>query len=108
MNRLYIPDSLSLDNVSCVYLESDDSIIIQYNDNSYYKITYNNLLSDYVVEQVSYSNFDVSCYNLDLTHDTFYRKDISVIFVVVFIFTIICLYLPFRVFSRAFGRWLKL
>ena len=108
MSKLYVPNDVSLDNVSCIFLENNDSIIIRYSDNTYYKVTYNNLLSDYNVSQTYFDNFDVSCSNIELTHDYFYRKDIDSIIILFFILSIICLYFPYRIFSRLFGRWLKL
>lgn len=43
-----------------------------------------------------------------MTNDVYYRNDFSSILVMTFILLIICFYFPYKMFSRMFGRWLKL
>lgn len=40
--------------------------------------------------------------------DEWFRPDIWQSLLCFFIIAIVCLYLPFKIFSRIFGRWLKL
>lgn len=47
------------------------------------------------------------CNTSNLTTNVFYRNDIDQILVIFFIISIVCFYFPFRIISRAFGRWFK-
>lgn len=42
-----------------------------------------------------------------LTNNNFYHPKIDSILVIFFIITLVCIYFPYKIFSRAFGRWLK-
>lgn len=44
----------------------------------------------------------------ELTNDFYYRNDLPDILISFMILAIICIWLPYKIFSRAFGRWLKL
>lgn len=43
-----------------------------------------------------------------ITQDFWYRNDIKDIVIVFFILSIICIWFPVKLFSRIFGRWLKI
>ena len=43
-----------------------------------------------------------------ITNDFYYRNDLSDILVCFFIISLVCVYFPYKIFSRAFGRWLKI
>lgn len=45
--------------------------------------------------------------NNSITDNVFYRFDIASILITFIILLIICLYFPYKIFSRLFGRWLK-
>lgn len=47
------------------------------------------------------------CMTDTFTTNVFYRNDIADIMITFFILLIICFYFPYRIITRAFGRWLK-
>lgn len=56
----------------------------------------------------SYSTYP-NCINKDqLTNEFWYRNDLSDILISFMIMSIFIVYLPFKIFSRLFGRWLKI
>lgn len=113
MSKLYVP---SYTNNSCVHIQSSDIIRVYDNvpvPNS--SINY----TDYYIKSSYISNTGVatfsqyssipSCYNTnDLTSSFYYRNDFPLILVTFFIILIVCIYFPYKIFSRAFGRWLKI
>lgn len=105
MSKLYVPNVVDINNVSCVYLNNDDSLYLTYANGYSYEVRYNNLLSDYVLTPTS--NLDVVCQPYELTHEVYYRKDITNVLITFFIIALVCFYFPFKIFSRLFGRWLK-
>lgn len=113
MSKIYVP---SYDDNSCVYILNSDIIrvyetqptfdsYINYTDyfyNSHYMSTTN---SQY------FSNADIipTCENLDnITNEFYYRNDLFDILGSFIILSIFCIYMPYKIISRAFGRWLKL
>lgn len=48
-----------------------------------------------------------TCSGATFTDNVFYRNDFDQILVIFLILSIFCFYIPYRIFSRAFGRWLK-
>lgn len=48
-----------------------------------------------------------TCNGNQLTTNVFYRNDLDQILVIFFIILLVCFYFPYRIISRAFGRWLK-
>lgn len=48
-----------------------------------------------------------TCMTDTFTTNVFYRNDIADIMITFFILLIICFYFPYRIITRAFGRWLK-
>ena len=57
--KMYVPASIDISSVTCVNVSDPDNILFSTNDNHYYSLKYNNILSDYTLE--SLSNLDVSC-----------------------------------------------
>ncbi len=54
----------------------------------------------------TYSTIPV-CNGGTFTDNVFYRYDFDSIMVIFFLILLICFYFPYRLISRAFGRWLK-
>lgn len=106
MSKIYVPSNIDINEVNCVYIQNDDSIYLGLNNNVNYELRYNNLIGDYITKSVD--TLDVSCYSVELSHDPFYRKDIIDILIGFFILSIICFYFPYKIFTRAFGRWFKI
>lgn len=57
----------------------------------------------------SWSNMSTlpTCSGATFTTNVFYRNDICDILITFFILLLICFYFPYRIISRAFGRWFK-
>lgn len=50
-----------------------------------------------------------SWYNYyETTNSYFYHPRFDSILVMFFIITLVCIYFPYKIFARAFGRWLKI
>lgn len=45
--------------------------------------------------------------NNNITNNVMYRNDLDSILICFLIILLICFYFPYRIISRAFGRWLK-
>lgn len=104
--KLYVPSSIDINNVRCVSFLDNDNVYLSLTDGTNYQLSYNNLVSDYHIKATN--SMDVACYDLELTHDVYYRKDITNILVSFFILSIVCFYFPYRIFARCFGKWLKI
>lgn len=48
-----------------------------------------------------------TCSSDTFTTNVFYRNDFADIMIIFFLLLLICFYFPYRLISRAFGRWLK-
>lgn len=48
-----------------------------------------------------------TCMGATFTTNVFYRNDMPDILIMFFIILLVCFYFPYRIISRAFGRWLK-
>lgn len=90
----------------------------------YYNAAINTLdyLDGYYISQVNWSSSVPSrCYNSSQTNvitntsfdsvnyssEYYYHPRFDSILVIFFIITLVCIYFPYKIFSRAFGRWLK-
>lgn len=114
MSKTYIPSELLKSNWG--YEVNDYYFTIHTYENCYqqYNSTYCDCIRLY--HDLDYqssnrfscsNNFSVSIPYSNLTSDYWYRKDIDkslLIFLIIFIFGI---YMPYRIISRLFGRWLK-
>lgn len=106
MAKIYLPTNLL--NSQCKVVNND--YIRVYTNNNYTSWTDVYFKSGYYLKsgQSNYPN-TVTCDNLNtFTDNIFYRYDCANSLLIFFIISIVCLYFPFRIFSRAFGRWLKL
>lgn len=112
MAYVYVPE---FSNGNCAYIYNSDIIRVynsqpQHNSTITYKDYY--IKSSYIYNEGSttFSNYSTlpTCINSNrITTNVMYRNDIDSIMVVFFILLLICFYFPYRIISRAFGRWLK-
>ena len=78
---------------------------INYRD---YFIQSDYIFRDGVVNFGNYSTLPVCLSNDVITNSYLYRTDLDKILVCFIILVIFCIYFPYKIISRAFGRWLKL
>lgn len=105
MAKIYLPTDLV--NKDCKVVNSD--YIRVYDNSSYNSWTDVYFKSGYYLKrgQSTYSN-NVVCDNVNTyTDNVLYRFDSSGSFMIFFVICIVCFYFPFRIFGRAFGRWLR-
>lgn len=104
MANIYIPDQY-INNCNVIY----PSFIRSYLDNSYTDYVDIFFKSDYYLQRgTDTSGITPLCDNLNsFTTDVWYRYDISHILIIFLILTIFVVYLPYKIYSRVFGRWLK-
>lgn len=113
MSKIYVPE---INNGNCVTVLDHDTIRVfestpqdnteinfvdYYINSSYLSSTGSIVFAAGSVKPVCISSDNI-------TTDFYYRNDLDKILVIFFIIAIICIYLPYKIFSRAFGRWLKL
>lgn len=111
---LYVPN---YESTKCVELLNNNQTIRLYDsipnqrDLTYtYTDYYVNLGYTHKNGSVSFGQYQSlpSCFDSNqITTDFYYRMDFDKILTIFFVIVIICIYFPFRIFSRAFGRWLK-
>lgn len=98
------------------YTLSDGVIRVITNKNCYqnYNSTYCDcydiyLNNDYLVSNTINCNNNPTNYitSENFTSDFYYRKDFDSILVIFLILSIFIIYIPYRVLSRIFGRWLR-
>ena len=112
MSKIYVP---SYTNNSCVHIVDKDVIRVYESvptNGSYVAYTDFFINSHYLSsEDLEYFDSQSSlptCVNInDLTNDFYYRNDLSDILIIFIIISLVCIYLPYKIFSRLFGRWLK-
>lgn len=108
---IYVPD---LENYECFVVTSDTTIRayeevprrnadINYRD---YYYTSNYLYEDGVQSFSNYSTLPICLENSVLTNDFYYRNDFADILLIFFIMSIFIIYIPIRIFSRLFRRFL--
>ncbi len=111
--KIYVPDTT---NYKCFYIRSDGVIraykeIPQNNREVAYRDYYINSNYIYTDGYQSFSNYSTLPVCLDeetITTDFYYRNDIADILIIFVILAIFIIYLPYKIFGRFFGRWLKL
>lgn len=103
---IYLPSSLNANDVICVNTNTNDNVYLTLSNGINYELKYNNTIGDYTIKQLE--TLDVSCENINVSNDVFYRKDLDSILICFFILVIICLYFPYRIIVRCLGKWLKL
>lgn len=111
--KIYVPDTT---NYKCFYVRSEGVIRAYkqnptYNSNIEYRDYYinsNYIYTDGYQSFSQYSTLPVCLSSNDITTDFYYRNDIADILIIFVILSIFIIYLPCKIFSRFFGRWLKL
>ena len=107
---IYIPN---YETNNCVHIRDKDTIRVyerkpQVNNLVNYTDYYIN--SDYLQTngQQQFTQYTTipTCED-NITTNVFYRNDIDKILVVFLIILLICFFLPYKIISRMFGRWLK-
>ncbi len=108
---IYVPDT---DNYHCFVVQSEDIIrayksIPRNNSTIEYRDYYIN--SDYIYKDGTqsfsqYVTLPVCLASSEITTDYYYRLDFDKSLVIFFIMAIFCFYIPIKVFSRLFRRFL--
>ena len=112
--KTYLPSDAI--NSSYHYSVSNDYYLVRTNNNCYtqYSATYCDCYyiypkNDYIRSETQSCNYNSGTWvnSSNFTSDYWYRLDIAsvlIIFTIIFLFGI---YMPFKIISRLFGRWLK-
>jgi hypothetical protein len=110
--KIYLPNT----SYAC-YVVQNDGIIRAYEQTPNYNTVINYrdyyIDSDYIyrdgVQQFgTYSTLPVCLDSSVITNEIYYRHDIDSILLIFLIFFIFVIALPYKIMSRAFGRWLKI
>lgn len=110
---IYVPDT---ENYKCFVVNNDSTIraykeiptnnsTIDYRD---YYFTSNYLFKDGTQTFSNYTTLPICLDNSKITNDFYYRNDFPNILVMFFIISFFVLFIPYKIFSRSLGRWLKL
>lgn len=114
MSKTYLPNEDINSNFH--YSISEHNILVRTNRNCYtqYSTTYCDCyyiypINDYIKSEISACNYNSGTWvnSNQFTSDYWYRLDIAsvlIIFTIIFLFGI---YMPYKILSRLFGRWLK-
>lgn len=104
-------------NTNYRYTITDSNYLIRTNNNCYtqYNTTYCDCYyiyphNDYIKSEIQTCNYNSGTWvnSSNFTSDYWYRLDIDkslIIFIILFIF---CIYMPYKIISRIFGRWFKI
>lgn len=111
---IYVPQSNTYNK--CYVVQSEGVIrgyanVPNYNTTINYRDYY--IKSDYIFRDglATFSNYSTlpTCLSNDVISNSYlYRTDLMNILVCFIIIVMFCFYFPFKIISRAFGRWLKL
>lgn len=108
--KIFLPST----NYACYYMPNDHTIRAyesspRLNSSSNYTDYYINSHYLYTNGTQTWGNYATlpTCMGAEFTTNVFYRNDFDQILVIFFIILLVCFYFPYRVISRAFGRWLK-
>lgn len=108
--KIYLPDT----DYACFYMINDHTIRAydnqpRLNSSTTYTDYYLNTHYLYTNGTQSWGSYNTLpfCMGSEFTTNVMYRNDISEIMITFFILLLICFYFPYRIISRAFGRWLK-
>lgn len=106
---IYMPD---LENYSCFVVQNEDVIRAYettptYNSNIMYRDYYIN--SNYIYRDGTqsfgnYATLPVCLSNATITDNVYYRNDLASILVVFAILTVVCIYIPLKIFFKLFKR----
>lgn len=109
---IYVPDT----TYSC-YVVRNEEVIRAYSKNPQHNITTsyrdyyfnsNYLYQDGEQTFNQYSTLPVCLSNDLITNDFYYRNDFPDILIMFFIITFFVIFVPYKIFSRSLGRWLKI
>lgn len=110
MSKVYLPTFTSN---SCIVIKDKDTIRVydslpQFDSYATYTDYYIN--SHYLSKSDREFITEVpTCEDLNnYTTSNYYRNDFDNILVIFFIILIICIWFPYKIISRLFGRWLKI
>lgn len=110
--KIYLPNT----RYAC-YVVQNEGVIRAYDQTPNYNTSINYrdyyIDSDYIyrdgVQQFgSYSTLPVCLDSSVITNEIYYRHDIDSILLIFLILFIFVIALPYKIMSRAFGRWLKI
>ena len=109
MSKVYLPNFTSS---NCIVVKDKDTIRVYDNlptFDSYEDYTDYFINSNYLsVRGKEFINTVPVCEEQDnFTTEYYYRNDFADICIIVLVFSLIVVYLPYKIISRAFGRWLK-
>lgn len=111
--KIYVPD---IENYKC-FVVQNEQVIRAYTqipknnqENSYrdYYYNANYFFRDGIQSFNSYSTLPICLETSVLTTDYVYRNDFDSILIIFMIMSVFIIFIPFKIFSRFFGRWLKL
>ena len=113
MNHIYLPESISN---QCAYIYDKDTIRVyetRPTNNSLVSFKDYYINSNYIYRSGStqFSQYTTlpSCLSSDIfTTEVYYRNDFDKIMIITMILIILLIYFPYKIVSRAFGRWLKI
>lgn len=77
-----------------------------YNYRDYY-IKSNYIYRDGTGQWSNYSTLPVCLASDTITNDFYYRNDFDSICIIFVVFALFVVYLPYKIISRLFGRWLR-
>ena len=111
---IYVPSDSTYNK--CYVVQSEGVIrgydrVPTYNTNVNYRdyfIQSDYIFRDGVANFGSYSTLPTCLSNDIISNSYLYRTDLDKILVCFLILVIFCIYFPYKIISRSFGRWLKL
>lgn len=113
MEHVYLPSSTIYNKC---YVVQNENVIraydtipsngANYNYRDYY-INSNYIYKDGTGQWSQYTTLPICLNNDIISNDYYYRNDFPDILFIFLVFSIFIVYIPFKIFSRAFGRWLK-
>lgn len=115
MGKIYLPDEINQSN--CPTMVSSGTLRVystRPNGSTISNVTYTDFyIRDNYISQHGVTNFSpytsINCIDTsNFTTEIWYRNDLADILIITSFFIILFMVLPFRLFSRFFGRWLKL
>lgn len=115
MGKIYLPNEVTSNN--CATMVSSGTIRVYStcpNGSTINNVSYTDYyIRDNYISQQGSTNF--SAYtsisripSSNFTTEMWYRMDLADILIIVSFFLFLFMYLPYKLFSRFFGRWLKL
>ena len=107
MATIYLPNDLLLKDCKVV----NENYVRVYDNSNYTSWTDVYFKSGYYLKRgySTYGATNVVCDTLNTYSDSiFYRYDLADSLTIFLIISIFCFYIPYKIFSRAFGRWLRI